>query len=99
MIINSKVHIGLPTNFTTMGSEIQLFCGNQINKKSASPVFTAICGENGAWSPNISDHIKCAMDEESSDSEFNIASWLAQTPHYAWPVPMYALNEISRNYL
>lgn len=73
MITNSKVHVGLPTNFTTMGSEIQLFCGNQINQKSANPVFTAICGENGAWSPDIiSGHIKCATNEESNNSELTL---------------------------
>ena len=76
MISNSKVHVELPTNFTRIGSEIQLFCGNQTNQKSASPVFTAICGGNGTWSPNLSHgHIQCMEDKQIGDGKFNIASW------------------------
>ena len=78
MILNSKIHIELPANFTTIGSEIQLFCGNQTNQKGASPVLTAICGENGAWSPNLSHgHIQCVEDERIGDGKFNIATWFA----------------------
>ena len=70
MITNSKVHIGLPANVTTIGSEIQLFCGNQTNQKSASPMLTALCGENGTWSPDIrSGHIKCEVDQKSNAYE------------------------------
>ena len=70
MITNSKVHIGLPANVTTIGSEIQLFCGNQTSQKSVSPVLTAFCGENGTWSPDIrSGHIECAVDQKSTDGK------------------------------
>jgi hypothetical protein len=77
-ITNSKVHVGLPANFTIIGSEIQLFCNtNQKHTRALpSPVLTAICGENGTWSPEISHHIKCIVDQKSSDGKLNIiASW------------------------
>ena len=81
MITNRKVHVGFPENVTTIGSEIQLFCGNQTSQKSASPVLTALCGENGIWSPDIrSGHIKCAVDQKSNNGKLNnriIASWFA----------------------
>ena len=72
-------HANVSTNYTAMGSEIQLFCGNQTNEESASPAFTAVCGGNGTWSPDLSGHIKCTTNQDSNDSEFSIALWFAQT--------------------
>ena len=75
MITNREVHVGFPKNVTTIGSEIQLFCStNQIRAHELpSPLWTAICEEDGTWSPDISGHnyYECA-DQESNDSEFNI---------------------------
>ena len=96
MVINNEVYINVSINYTAMGSELQLFCGNETNEKSASPVFTAICGESGTWSPDLSGH-NCAMDQGSNDCEFNIALWFAQTLHCSYFVPMHAMREISWN--
>ena len=91
MITNRKVHIGFPENITTIGSEIQLFCSTNQTRVHELPssALTAICEEDGTWSPDISGrhYYECA-DQENNDSEFNIIYCMimdAQTLHYALP--------------
>ena len=70
------MYVGLPENLTTIGSEIQFFCGNQTNQKFKGKP----CVDNSlwrefmghAWSPDIkSGHIKCAADRKSTDGKLN----------------------------
>ena len=70
MITNDEVPVNVLTNYTAMGSEIQLFCGNQTNQEteSASPVIRAVCDENGTWSPDLSRQKFATVQK---DSEFN----------------------------
>ena len=51
-----------------MGSEIQLFCGNQTTQ---DPVISAVCGENGIWSDDLSGYAECAA-ESDQESELII---------------------------
>ena len=66
MITNNKVPVNNLTNYTVMGSEIQLFCGNQTTQ---DPMIRAVCGENGIWSDNLNGY-RCAA-ESDQESEFN----------------------------
>ena len=96
MITNRKVHVGFPENVTTIGSEIQLFCStNQTRvRKLPSPALTAICEEDGAWSPDISGHNYYECADQENDSEFNIVCMImdAQTLHYALPKCMHNIK-------
>ena len=91
ILTNDEARVNVLTNYTVMGSEIQVFCGNQTNQDGTGPTFMAVCGENGTWLPDLSGH-KCATNQDSSDSEFNNASWFAQTPHYALSQCMYCMK-------
>lgn len=63
---HNGVHFDVFTNYTGLGSEIQLSCKNGTHQDGMSAVFRAVCQENGMWSPDLSEH-KCT----DQPSEFN----------------------------
>lgn len=68
LITHNGVHSDMFTNYTSLGSEIQLLCKNGTNQEGANAVFRSVCQENGLWSPDLSEHIILCTDQSS---EFN----------------------------